>query len=130
MAGNKKDKSVHETIISSFQRVHRKLGHGFLEKVYVNALQIELEKACLNCLCHLPIQVYYDRQKISDFYADLIVDEEVIIKVVSADTIHPSDEKELLNTMKATEVSRGIVLNFGMQAQHVIREMEKEVENV
>ena len=130
MTASEKNKKIRDTIISSFHRVHNKLGYGFLEEVYEKALLIELEKACLSCINHTPVKVYYDHRKIGDFYADIIVGEDVIIKIISAEEIKPSDEKELLNTMKATGVSTGMVLNFGMQAHHVICEMKKEMEKV
>jgi len=128
MKGKDKNKETIATIIEAFNVVYHKLGYGFLEKVYENAMMVELEKACMQCTNQLPIKIYYDHQKIADFYADILVGEEVIIKIISEEKINPVDEKEMCNAMKATEIGTGVLLNFGPEPQHLIREMKMEVE--
>ena len=128
MKGKDKNKETTATIIEAFNTVSNKLGHGFLEEVYENAMMVELEKACMHCTNQLPIQIYYDQHKIADFYADILVGEEAIIKIISEEKINPANEKELCNAMKAAEIDTGVLLNFGPEPQHVIREMKQEVD--
>lgn len=70
-----KDRELTKTIIGCAFRVHNTLGHGFLEKVYENALRIELAKQGLEVKQQEPIKVYYEGQVVGDYYADLWVED-------------------------------------------------------
>jgi len=104
---------ITEKIIGCAYTVSNELGAGFLEKVYENALCIELEKHGLHFEQQKEIQVKYGGQIVGEYFADLIVEESVIVelKAIKAfDTIH---QAQLLNYLKATGIRTGLLLNFG-----------------
>ena len=100
-------------IISSFYEVYNNLGYGFLEKVYENALFVELRKRSLFIEKQRPIAVYYKDEKVGNYYADLIVNKEIIVEIKTASAICEEHEFQLINYLKATELEVGLLLNFG-----------------
>jgi GxxExxY protein len=110
-------KELTEKIIGCFYTVYNKLGYGFLEKVYERALVIELEKSGLKVEQQKPIKVYYDKEVIGEFFADLIVDDLIIVEIKSAETICEGHENQLINYLKATCHELGLLLNFGPSPQ-------------
>jgi GxxExxY protein len=104
-------------ILKCFYKVYGTLGFGFLEKVYENALFHELNKSGLNCRKQVPIKVYYDEIQVGEYYADLIVDEEIIIELKAAETLVAEHELQLINYLKATRIEVGLLLNFGKEPQ-------------
>ena len=68
---NFKHKELTDQIIKAFYAVYNRLGYGFLEKVYVNALLIELEKLSIVARTQYPIQVLYDGRVIGEYFADI-----------------------------------------------------------
>ena len=108
-----KHSELTEQIIGAFYAVYSALGYGFLENVYVKALMIELKKRGLNVQDELPIHVYYDGQLIGEYFADLVVNELVILEIKAAKTLATEHEAQLLNYLKATSYEVGILLNFG-----------------
>ena len=108
---------ITELIIKTFYKVYNKLGYGFLEKVYEKAMLIELKKLGLFVSNQTPIDVYYDEQNIGKYFADIIVNEKVIIELKAAENIAEEHECQLVNYLKATEIEVGILLNFGKEPQ-------------
>ena len=108
-----KDDDLTHIIIGCAYKVHNTLGPGFLEKVYENALRIELEKAGLRVKQQEPIRVIYDGQIVGEYYADLWVDERVVIELKAAQTLVKQHEVQLVNYLAATGVESGLLLNFG-----------------
>ena len=104
-------------IIASFYGVYNALGYGFLEKVYENALMIELRKCGLAAQQQIPIQVYYDGQPVGEYFADILVNEMVILELKAASEIALAHEAQLVNYLKATNIEVGFVLNFGPKAE-------------
>lgn len=100
-------------IIQAFYKVYNTLGYGFLEKVYQNALLIELRKMDFQCEGQFPVKVYYDDFQVGDYYADIIVDNCVILELKAAEAICEEHEYQLINYLKATEIEVGLLLNFG-----------------
>jgi len=94
--------NITEKILEAFFRVYNVLGYGFLEKVYENALLIELKKLGLPAVAQLPIRVFYDNMVVGEYFADLLVDNAIIIEIKAAKTIIPEHEAQLLNYLKAT----------------------------
>lgn len=80
-----KDKT--ELILNAFYKVYYKLGYGFLEKVYENSLRNELLKNGFEVKCQYPIDVYYDGDRVGEYYADLVVDDCIIIENKAAETL-------------------------------------------
>ena len=92
--------------------VFRELGAGYLEKVYENALLIELKRAGLNAVAQRPLQVSYKGEPVGQFVADLVVEERVLLELKAAPTIQPQHEAQLLNYLKATRIPIGLLINF------------------
>jgi len=89
------------------------LGHGFLEKVYENALRIELVKQGLEVKQQEPIKVYYEGQVVGDYYADLWIEDRVIVELKAVRALSKAHEVQLVNYLTATGVDTGLLLNFG-----------------
>ena len=100
-------------IIKAFYKVYNELGYGFLEKVYENALALELESMGLGVRRQQPSRVYYFGRQVGDYYADLVVENLVIVELKCAEGICEAFEAQLLNYLKATEIEIGLLLNFG-----------------
>ena len=113
MTDNFQHSDITSLIIKSFFTVYNKLGYGFLEKVYHNALLIELRKYGLNCNSQLPITVFYDDKEVGFYIADIVVNDCVIIEIKAAEGICEEHEAQLTNYLRATEIEVGILLNFG-----------------
>ena len=112
-----KNGKLTEEIIKLFYKVYNTLGYGFLEKVYENAMMFELSKAGISAIAQSPINVVYENNVIGDYYADILVDNKVIIEIKAAKSIAPEHEAQLLNYLKATDIELGLLLNFGPQPE-------------
>jgi GxxExxY protein len=106
---------ITETIIGATFEVHRLLGYGFLEKVYQKALQVELEQRGLHAKIEEPIQVHFKGIDVGVYFADLLVEEKVIVELKVSKQYNPADEAQLLNELKATGLSVGLLINFGRE---------------
>ena len=104
-------------IIKAFFKVNNTLGFGFLEKVYENAMLIELRKIGFEVLQQKNIKVYYEGQKVGEYYADLLVNGLVIVELKACESIREEHEAQLINYLKATEVEVGLLLNFGKEPE-------------
>ena len=111
------DDELTQKIIGCAFTVHNRLGPGFLEKVYENALRIELKKLGLTVKQQEPIAVLYDDQIVGEYYADLWVDERVVVELKAALTLVKEHEVQLVNYLTATKVDLGLLLNFGPSVQ-------------
>ena len=108
---------VTEQIIKCFYKVYNELGFGFLEKVYQNALYFELKKSGLFCEIQKQIKVYYQETEVGIYYADIIVNNSVILELKAAEAIIEEHEFQLINYLKATEIEIGLLLNFGKKPE-------------
>ena len=104
---------VTEKIIGCIYRVSNTLGTGFLEKVYENALAIELRKNGLKAQQQYGIQVKYDGAIIGEFAADLLIEEKVIIELKAAKALDEVHMSQCLNYLKATGLCVCLLVNFG-----------------
>ena|SRR5215813_4138194 len=111
------EETLTKQIIGVFYKVYNALGYGFLEKVYENAMAIELRKVGLSIECQKQIKVHYDGELIGDYYADIVVNNIVILELKAAESLHPAHEAQLLNYLKATEKEIGLLFNFGEKPQ-------------
>jgi GxxExxY protein len=110
-------RDLTEQIISAFYQVYNSLGVGFLEKVYENALLLELERRGLAVKQQAPIKVYYAGKIVGEYFADLVVEEKVILELKASDTIHQTYINQLNNYLRATSVEVGMILNFGAKPE-------------
>lgn len=106
-----KDKS--DKIIKAFFKVYNRLGYGFLEKVYQNALLIELQSMGFEVKSQFPIKVYYEEYEVGEYYADILVDDCIIIENNAMEALREEHEYQLINYLKATDIEIGLLFNFG-----------------
>jgi len=109
-------------IIRIFYKVYNRLGYGFLEKVYENAMKIELEKSGIKFSNQFPVKVFYDGQVVGDYVADFIVDGKIVVELKAISNISMKDSNQLLNYLSATSKVVGLLLNFGERPIFRIRE--------
>ncbi|TAJ12456.1 GxxExxY protein [Marinilabiliaceae bacterium JC017] len=102
-----------ELIIACAYQVHNTLGAGFLEKVYENALLIELKKHGLKVKQQHPIPVFYEDQQVGDFYADLIVNNDIVIELKAVEKLLKQHDVQLVNYLNGIEKDIGLLINFG-----------------
>ena len=114
---NYKHADLTEQIIGAFYHVYNSLGYGFLEKVYENAMVIELRRRGLEVVQQAPIKVHYDGHLVGEYFADLLVNGKVIVELKAAEGLAPEHEAQLLNYLKATDIEVGLLLNFGPKPQ-------------
>ena len=99
-------------INSAVFEVNRVLGAGFLEKVYENALLIELRRRSLRVESQVPIQIQYKGQLVGDYVADIVVENQVILELKAVNQLQTIHEAQLLNYLKATGFRVGMLVNF------------------
>ena len=104
-------------IINAAYTVHNTLGYGFLEKVYHNALAIELRKRDFFVEAEKAIVVKYEQQIIGEYFADIVVNGKIIVEVKATDKYNPVFEAQLLNYLKAVGLNVGLIINFGPSVQ-------------
>ncbi len=92
--------------------VNKVLGAGFLEKVYENALMVELRSRGLKAENQKPIAVSYKGVQVGDYFADIIVEDQVLIELKAVDQLQKIHEAQLLNYLKATGIKLGLLVNF------------------
>ena len=109
-----------DRIIGCFYAVYNTLRYGFLEKVYENALKHELEKSGFEVVSQKKIDVLYDNIRVGEYFADLVVDNKVIIEIKAAEDLCIEHTYQLLNYLRATNMEVGLLLNFGKKPK-VIR---------
>ncbi|WDN88682.1 hypothetical protein BuS5_01650 [Desulfosarcina sp. BuS5] len=102
-----------EKIIKAAYTVHNALGFGFLEKVYQNALAIELKKTGLDIGTEFPISVYYEDKIVGQYVSDIIVEGKVILELKAVKQLSEIHEVQLVNYLKATDIEVGLLINFG-----------------
>jgi GxxExxY protein len=112
-----KYKEVTEKILDIYFRVYNRLGYGFLEKVYENAMMIEFEKEGLSATAQYPLSVRYDGRVVGEYYADILVGDKVILEIKAARSLGPENEAQLLNYLRATDIEVGLLLNFGPEPE-------------
>jgi len=104
-------------IIACAYKVFNTLGSGYLEKVYENALRIELKKNGFEVEQQFATPVYYENEIVGDFYADLLVEGTIIIELKAVENLHPKHEAQLVNYLTATGIEVGLLINFGSSVE-------------
>ena len=112
-----KHEEITEKIIQAFYKVYNMLGYGFLEKIYLNALYIELIAMGLKVEKEKKILVYYLGTVVGDYQADLIVEDIIVVELKGINTLVEENEHQLVNYLKATTIEIGLLLNFGKKPQ-------------
>ena len=112
-----KYEEITEKIIQAFYKVYNTLGYGFLERVYLNALFIELVAMGFKVEKEKKILVYYFGKVVGDYNADLIVEEVIAVELKAIEALTEDNEHQLINYLKATNIEVGLLLNFGKKPQ-------------
>ena len=99
--------------IGAAYNVHKELGYGFLEKVYKNALAVELQETGLNYVLDAPLEVSYHSRIVGEYFADLIVEDKIVVEIKAVSKIQLVQEVQLVNYLKATGINVGLLINFG-----------------
>ena len=108
-------KEITQEIIGAAFEVHKVLGYGFLEKVYQKAMQVELQIRGLTSDLESRIRVRFKGYIVGDYSADLFVEDKVIVELKVAEKYNSKDEAQLINELKATGISVGLLINFSRQ---------------
>jgi len=104
---------ITREIIGAAFEVYKVLGYGFLEKVYENALRIELQLRSLKVESQKPIRISYKGDSVGDYIADILVEEKVIVELKAEKEYNAKHEAQLINYLKATGLKVGLLINFG-----------------
>jgi GxxExxY protein len=111
------DEELTSKVIGCGFKVHNSLGSGFLEKVYENALRIELSRARIEVEQQVPVQVYYQGEVVGDFVPDLLIEGRLIVELKAIETLTKLHEAQLVNYLTATGLNIGLLINFGQSVQ-------------
>lgn len=124
-----KHADLTEKLIGIFFNVYNELGHGFLESVYEQAFSVALAKNGIFFQRQVAVPVWFHKQQIGEFRADLLVDGGVLIELKTGRDVDPGWEKQLLSYLRATQIEVGLLFNFGPSAQFRRYVFENEKKN-
>ncbi len=108
-----KHEQITKSVIGCAFEVINELGAGFLESVYQNALLLALRQKGLSVTPQRPISVVFRGESVGDFYADLFVEEKVIVELKAVKAIAPRHQAQIINYLNATGIEVGLLINFG-----------------
>ena len=108
-------KDLSYKIIGLAMEVHSKLGYGFLEKVYENAMMVLSRREGIHAKQQAPITVYFDGEVVGDYYANILVEDKIILELKAIEKIADAHRAQTLNYLKATGLRLAILLNFGKE---------------
>ena len=100
-------------VIECAKRIRRQLGPGFLEKVYKNAMVVELRKLNLNFETEKLIQVLYDGIIVGEYRTDIIVEGMLVLELKATQDLSIANEVQLVNYLTSTQIDDGLLINFG-----------------
>jgi len=121
-----KHSGITEAILKSFYMVYNMLGYGFLEKVFANALAIELRRMGYAVEREARIHVYYQGEIVGEYYADLLVENVVLVETKAVKELLLEHEAQLLNYLRATPYEVGMLLNFGPEPSYMRKAFDNE----
>ena len=104
---------ITDRIISCVYRVSNTLGSGFIEKVYENALAVELARNGVEFQQQYPVKVFYADQPVGDFVADLLVEKSIVLELKAVKALDEVHAAQCLNYLKATNLRICLLVNFG-----------------
>ncbi len=103
-------------IVGLAMEVHRKLGGGFLEKIYENSLMILLRREAIKAEQQIPIKVFFENQIVGDYVADILVEDSIILELKTVETLSSVHRAQTVNYLKATKLRVAYLINFGKQS--------------
>lgn len=122
-------KNLTDLIIKAYYKVYNTLGYGFLEKVYENAMMLELQKLGLKCAKQIAIKVYYENELVGEYFADILVNDLVILELKCTENLCEEHEAQLINYLRATDIEVGLLFNFGKNAEFKRKVFKNEFKN-
>ncbi|MBI3583122.1 MAG: GxxExxY protein [Nitrospinae bacterium] len=108
-------------LIGCAYEVYNKLGGGFLEKVYENAMMIKLKEKGLSAIQQSHVNVYFEGNLVGEYFADILVEDKVIVELKAVSELSKTHEVQLVNYLKATGIKLGLLLNFGEKIKIIRR---------
>ncbi|WP_372645541.1 GxxExxY protein [Ancylomarina sp.] len=126
MNDNYKHSDITSMVLKAFFNVYNELGYGFIEKVYENAMVIELRDLGLNVEQQVPVKVLYGKEIVGDYIADIVVNELVILELKAIEKLNSIHEVQLVNYLKATDIEVGLLLNFGKEPHYKRKVLSNE----
>ena len=121
-----KHNQITERLIGLFFEVYRELGHGFLESVYEEAFAVALEESGLSFSRQVPLTVWFRGRLVGSFRADAVIEDAVLVELKAARALAPPHEAQLLNYLMATNLSVGLIFNFGPRPKFLRRVVENK----
>lgn len=112
------NKEISSAVLKAYYDVYNELGYGFLEKVYHNAMFYELQQQGFQVESQRPIKVYYKEKQVGEYYADLVVNDSVIVELKASELLVYENEVQLINYLRATDIEVGLLLNFGKKPEY------------
>lgn len=94
-------------------QVHHKLGFGFMEKVYENAMMVLLRREGIGSKQQAPIPVYFEGEVVGDYFVDILIEYKIILELKTSEKIVDVYRAQILNYLKATGIELGMIFNFG-----------------
>ena len=110
-------KELTDGILKTFYDVYNVLGYGFLEKVYQNSMYIELKSRGFHVEAQKQIKVLYKGFEVGEYYADLVVNDLIIVELKAAECLVKEFDAQLINYLRGTRMEVGLLLNFGIKPQ-------------
>lgn len=107
-----------EQIIGVYYDVYAELGHGFLEKLCQRAMVIALREAGLSVLERVPYPVTFRGELLGDFYADIVVNNLILLEIKAVSALGPWDDAQALNYLRASHLEVALIMNFGPKREH------------
>jgi len=107
------EETISQRVIRCAFDVSNTLGAGFLEKVYENALCVELERSGLDFQSQKPVAVTYKGFQVGEYVVDIVVEDKLLLELKALSTLCSSHDAQVMNYLRATNLSVGLLLNFG-----------------
>ncbi|KGO86887.1 GxxExxY protein [Flavobacterium rivuli WB 3.3-2 = DSM 21788] len=117
-------KELTSEILKAFYDVYNELGYGFLERVYQNAMFYELKSRGFEVNAQRKITVYYKDLPVGDYFADIIVNNIIILELKACDYLTKDFEHQIVNYLRSTHCEVGLLLNFGKKPEFVRKVFE------
>jgi len=122
-------KELTDEILNAFYDVYNELGYGFLERVYQNSLFLELKARGLEVEAQKQIKVFYKSYEVGEYYADLVVEDLVILELKASEYVVKEFEYQLINYLKGTNMEVGLLLNYGKKPEFIRKVYENNRKN-
>ena len=123
-----KHEDITHKVIGAAFKVYNQIGFGYLESVYHKSMVIELKKQKLAVESEKALKLYYDNEVVGDFYADLLVEENIVVELKSVKKLVKEHEVQLVNYLTGLRKEIGLLINFspsGVEAKRKYRDGKK-----